>query len=80
MLDGGAASRERDWTDELGLDPRAIGGITGLGEDARGKLYLVSQRGRVFRLAPDGECARERDALRWYGRPLRDVESMNKAG
>lgn len=45
---GGEAVDRTDWTGVL--DP--AGNVTSMGEDARGELYVTTQSGRLYRIAP----------------------------
>lgn len=47
-LAGGQAVDERDWTGQLGAQPR----LTSFGRDAAGELYLTRQSGEVARIVP----------------------------
>jgi len=45
---GGEAVSRTDWTGVLG----PAGNVTSIGEDARGELYVTTQSGRLYRIAP----------------------------
>jgi hypothetical protein len=47
-LVNGAATEQTDWPT---LDPNE--NITSFGEDEAGELYIVTQQGRVYRIAPN---------------------------
>ncbi len=53
---GAVVSDEREWTLQLNgaLSPTPVQGLSSLGEDAQGELYLVSiNLGRLYKIVPD---------------------------